>query len=343
MSSSPFCYCHPPAAPTAPDYKKMQALAAVLNPADGVDENGAGEKKVILFQSLRQNGTLGYDQTTFGPTSHGKLNPQQANEVVGYFGTEKVIPSLKFGSTIAATVINNLAHAYGVFDGNTENNIWLVSPIYMPLVGAYAHYGIISATTDKDNKGFIFWQNSDGIVEKDVSHVEGETITITKTDTAIAGTSISAAYDGESRYIAFQTSDMVKKAGVEEEQRTIRVMCIDGTEVDDDDVQGSREVVKVGPPARVALVYSAGSSNGQEIKRLYVYFTNDNGVVYRSWSNLGTGKLSFSKPETLKQPLTLAKYTSLSVLATEGKNIIYTVTPKNANIAYFPDPWVYKA
>ncbi|KAK3346969.1 hypothetical protein B0T25DRAFT_634276 [Lasiosphaeria hispida] len=358
MPCNETCQCHrykpaptpssPPPPPPAVEYKAMQAVSAILNPETVAAVNGATaekieedrlEKKVVLFQSLAANGTLGYDQVTFQP--HDKLKKQGKGGVVGYYGNLKPIPSLKFGSTLASIVQDNFIHTYGVLEN--DGALWLLSPIYMPVTGAVTIWGIIAGCNDSSGNGYIFWQDlakRKGIAMRDVSKVDGKTSTIGGTGDSLDQTSIAACNDSEYRYLAFQTvSQELEDDVVVSEKRTVRVVRFNGSEVDIDDIPGSDEIVR-GQHTKIAMVHAVDASKG--INRIYVYFTNVDGRLSRSYTDIVSGqKISFKTAVTTENSITVAKHANLSVVAAKGKNIIYTVKSVDSEISYSDDKWTY--
>ncbi len=62
-------------------------------------------------------------------------------------------------------------HTYAVFAA--ESKVWLVSPIYMPIEGAFSEYGNIASTiSPKTGRASLFWQ--DGYVN--MVHTSSRTV-----------------------------------------------------------------------------------------------------------------------------------------------------------------------
>jgi hypothetical protein len=94
----------PAKCPCNPDKKKMQALAAILNP-DTVGRDSKQEN-MLLFQSL-ENQTLGYDQFA---VNGGEVDKQgEGGAVIGYYGNpDGWVPKLKFQSKLVTMLVNNI-------------------------------------------------------------------------------------------------------------------------------------------------------------------------------------------------------------------------------------------
>lgn len=103
------CNCHnnssSGAAQQKVDYSEMQALTAVLNP-ESVNR-GDNKSKVIIYQSLSSNGTLGFEQSVFAERSVRKQGEGQG--VFGNYGQPSPFsPVLKFGSTLVSMVVDGI-------------------------------------------------------------------------------------------------------------------------------------------------------------------------------------------------------------------------------------------
>jgi len=100
------CACgntHHPNVPTPANYNEMQAVSTIINPATA---KGASPQ-VLIYQSLRQNGTLGYEQV---PSNKTELKAQSWGNVTGNYdeNPSPLTPVLKYQSNIVSLVINDI-------------------------------------------------------------------------------------------------------------------------------------------------------------------------------------------------------------------------------------------
>lgn len=100
------CACgntHHPSVPTPVNYDEMQAVTTIINPATV----GKEEEKVLVYQSLKKNGTLGYEQL---PSHKTELKAQSLGNVVGNYdeNPSPLTPVLKWKSNLVSLVINDI-------------------------------------------------------------------------------------------------------------------------------------------------------------------------------------------------------------------------------------------
>ena len=152
-------------------------------------------------------------------------------------------------------------------------------------------------------------------------------------------TKIAAVNDGTSRYLIYQDTNNEQNGNDEEtdEECSIIVRNIETLEHNPAAVTGSINVIDKNV-VQIAAVYGAGEAG----RFIFVYHTDGKGIVYRSQSPVVAGQaLRFTKTEPLEPPLVIEKFANLSVLASDGKNIIYTAK-KDADtpeITYVEDEW----
>ncbi|KAM6536270.1 hypothetical protein FALCPG4_002280 [Fusarium falciforme] len=301
---------------------EMQAVTAILNP-----DTTARDAKVIVFQSP-PNRTLGFEQ--------------------GYYEAPyPYAPVLKAKSNHVSMVYDDIVHVYSV--SADSKTICLLSPVFMPLkkAGVAELKGKISGCSNGKDQGWIYFQKqvflSSGflregdnyyIYEKNLSNPEEDPIRVSKTNNSMENTDLVALYDGNYRWIAYQTKS------------------------DGDDEDSEIKVIRLGPSATGHFIahsskyldnklaeFSAAYSNKDSKEMIHLYFRGRGNLLYRSSSEVTGGRANFSKPYSLPGPVKLAPFTSLSVVPSpkpdQKLNVIYAFKwGGKGQVTVFEDKWV---
>ncbi|KAK4675913.1 hypothetical protein QC764_506500 [Podospora pseudoanserina] len=332
------CTCHgsfpTPAQP--PKYTDMQAIAAVVNP-DTVDRGDSVDQQVILFQSL-PNGTLGFDQVQFNG-DHGDLSKQNEDGVIGYYvNPSKMVPTLKFGSSLATVVLDDVVRTYGVFEG--DSSVWMLSPIVMPLANATIPYKSIAAAGDGNKAGRLFWQEKrsgpDGtyfqLKARDLQSRDDGAVWVEGTKDSKEGTHLAAFYDGEDFWVVYQNTAEDDNSG--EDRDFIKAVALTGT-TQGNIIPGSSDKIN----GRIARIAACRADNSD---RVCVYFTDQYNKLHRSWAKCNQDStVTFQKDVKDVKGLIINKKSGLSALASplDKRNIIYAVTGTNNKISFNSDKW----
>ncbi|KAK4466752.1 hypothetical protein QBC42DRAFT_323563 [Cladorrhinum samala] len=340
------CSCHPsfPTPAQPPNYKDMQAIAAIVNPdtVGRVDADGkpAGQQ-VILFQSL-PNGTLGFDQVQFNG-DHGDLSKQNEDGVIGYYtNPSKLVPTLKFGSSLATVVLDDVVRTYGVLEG--DSSVWLLSPIVMPLENARIPYGSIAATSDGDKNGKLFWQDKrDGKFQlkcRDLNARDDGGVWIDGTEDSKEGTDIAAFYDGEDFWVIYQSTSQSGNSKKAKPKDYIKAVPITG-DGQGFLVDGSSDKLN-GELARIAACRAEKKGGGADVDRVYVYFTDQYSTLHVGWANCTRGgNLTFQNDVKNFKGLIVHEKSRIAAVASplDSRNEIYAVTGTNSKISHTADKW----
>ncbi len=175
------------------------------------------------------------------------------------------------------------------------------------------------------------------IVERDTTSGNSNVLPVKGTNKAKAGTSIAAINDGTTRYLIYQDSNEEQNGKDTEEVCSIIVRNIETLESNPAAITGSINVIDT-TVVQIAAVYASSESG----RYIFVYHTDKKGIVYRSQSSVVAGQaLKFTKTEPLEPTLVIEKFANLSVLASDGKNIIYTAKSDSdtPEITYIEDEW----
>ncbi|KAM6515603.1 hypothetical protein FALCPG4_013822 [Fusarium falciforme] len=326
--SNPNCGCHPPSG-DKPDYKKMQALTAILNPGN--------TSKVLLYQSLTANGTLGYEQAAFSPKHDVKSQGYGQGVVGNYEEPSPLSPVIKFGSNIVSMIIDDTVHVYGV--SAHTNSLCLLSPIYQPLKAAEVDptlNGKIAGCTNGKGQSWLYMQKRDTkdsktafIYEKSLAKPSEKPIKIADTERAKAGTDIVAFHDGRRRWIAFQT--WYEDEDEEETESHVQVVCLD-QESANHRIPESKNVVD---KELVELAATHAVKNGKQL--IYIYFRGQGGSIYWSSAELTKNGAQFSPPKDLEQKTKLDRRSSLALLPDADGIVLYGIKKGGEGIECFHD------
>ncbi|KAF4982146.1 hypothetical protein FZEAL_2169 [Fusarium zealandicum] len=324
------CSCHPAHGPNGPDYSKFQAVTVILNP-DTVSRQDE-PTKAIVFQSL-PNGTLGFEQIDF---KRAKLGAQEDGEVTGYYkpNPSPLAPVLQYKSNLVSLVYDDMIHVYGVTAD--PKSICLLSPVYMPLSGTDVGelHGKIAGCSDTKEQGWIYFQRRDSqgryhIYEKNLNSSNDDPTKFGKTSNSWENTDVAALYDGDYRWIAYQTKG-------------------------DDDGDTELQVLRLADSATNYVVKDSAKYLGKKLaamaaafitkndkNMITLYFRGEGNLLYRSSSDTRDGSVSFSKPESLPGPIKLADDATLSVVPdpTRKLTVIYAVKTGGKQIKVFEDKW----
>ncbi|KAH7217529.1 hypothetical protein BKA60DRAFT_648851 [Fusarium oxysporum] len=335
MSNNCGCHQNPPSSGPAPvkhDYSKAQALTAILNPGN--------QKKVLLYQTLTVNGTLGYEYATFSPDQ--SVKSQGYNQgVVGNYDEQPspLSPVTKWGSNIVSMVMDGVVNVYGV--SAHTNSMCLLSPVYQPLKLAEVDKNLnskIAGCTNGQGQAWLYFQKSDGgktgyIYEKSLTKLNEKPTKLVITKDAKLDTDIVAFYDGRRRWIAYQT--WMDGDDDDESYSQIQIVCLDD-ESANHYMQGSKTVLD---KELIELAATSAVKNGKEL--IYIYFRGQASNLYWSAAELTKNGAKFSTPENLKQ-IKMDRRSSLAVLPHDEGIVVYGIKKSGDGIEAFLDPFVFK-
>ncbi|KIL89182.1 hypothetical protein FAVG1_07576 [Fusarium avenaceum] len=318
------CGCHPPSG-NKPDYQKMQALTAILNPGN--------TSKVLLYQSLTTNGTLGYEQAAFSPKHDVKAQGYGSGVTGHYEEPSPLSPVIKFGSNIVSLIVEDTVHIYGV--SAHTNSLCLLSPVYQPLKAAEVDTtltGKIAGCTNGRGQGWLYMQKRDNqstkttgyIYEKSLTKLTETPVKIPATKDAKAGTDIVAFHDGKRRWIAFQT--WYEDDDEENTESHIQIVCLDDESAKDHPIPDSKNVID---KELVELAATHAVKNGKEL--IYIYFRGQGGSIYWSSAEIAKGGARFSRPKDLEQKTKLDRRSSLALLPDADGIVLYGIKKGGKN------------
>ncbi|KAH7188099.1 uncharacterized protein B0J16DRAFT_370102 [Fusarium flagelliforme] len=327
------CACgntHHPGVPTPTNYHEMQAVTTIINPATV----GKDEEKVLVFQSLKQNGTLGFEQL---PAQKTELKSQSWGSVYGNYdeNPSPLTPVLKYKSNLVSLVINDIVHVYGV--AAHTGAISLLSPVFQRLGQADVDKdlrGKIAGCGNGKDKGWIYFQRFDKaqskylIYEKSLNKVGERPVEVKNTDNSKKDTDMVAFFDGKRRWVAYQSTKMFRGR----EESNIQLVCVDAGA--SDNIPSSAHKID-----NQLVEFSACNAVRDGKNKIFIYFRGQGDELFWSASETADGKISFSEPLSLTEQTILTGYASLSVLPAAKGIMIYCIKDGGEGLEAFLDPW----
>ena len=157
---------------------------------------------------------------------------------------------------------------------------------------------------------------------------------VKETSNAKPKTRIAAINDGTARYLIYQSSTKEQVGKKIFEKCSIIVRNIETLESETAVIPNSKNIIDTSL-VQIAAVYTTSEAGN----RIYVYHTDKESRVYRSYANVTGQGLSFTSSKPLEPELIIQDYATLSVLAGDGKNIIYTATCDSPEVTFIEDDW----
>ncbi|KAK6333229.1 hypothetical protein TWF718_011050 [Orbilia javanica] len=291
---------------------KMAAVTALINPLTACK---GGKTKVSIY-SLLSTGKLAFEQRLLGDAT---------SKLRGAGGAAQ----LQNMSYLSSMVIDDDVHVFGV---NTDKRLALVSPAYQA-TELVIDSGYFAGCSDGESDGWFFFQAED---------VATTTVTLfempvwgTKLDNAkklegiiapCKGTSIAACYDGEHRWIAYQSA---------ENSIVLRNIDTDKHAV----VEDSRWTTK--PSSPIGMVYVPGHSTRGHI---FIYYLHQDLSLRRAFVEIDEtfDFRGYGEEVVVDKAVKIASFTQLTIVAdpTCKSNYIYAArTPTTTQVATIPDNW----
>ncbi|EGX49226.1 hypothetical protein AOL_s00078g610 [Orbilia oligospora ATCC 24927] len=291
---------------------KMAAVTALINPLTACK---GGKTKVSIY-SLLSTGKLAFEQRLLGDAT---------SKLRGAGGAAQ----LQNMSYLSSMVIDDDVHVFGV---NTDKKLALVSPAYQA-TDLVIESGYFAGCSDGESDGWFFFQSEDvatstyplyempvwGTKLENAKKLEGLIAPCKKT-------SIAACYDGEHRWIAYQSSEnAIVLRNIDTDKHAI--------------VEDSRWTTKLASP--IGVVYVPGHSTRGHI---FIYYLHQDLSLRRAFVEIDEtfDFRGYGEQVVVDKAVNIASFTQLTIVAdpTCKSNYIYAArNPTTTQVATIPDNW----
>ncbi|KAF3908210.1 hypothetical protein AA313_de0203006 [Arthrobotrys entomopaga] len=291
--------------------QKMSAVTALINPLTACK---GGKAKVSIY-SLLNTGLLAFEQRLLGET---------VSKIKGAQGPAQLLNN----SYLSSIVIDDAVHVFGV---TTENKLALVSPAYQ-VTDVDIASGFFAGCSDGDSDGWFFFQAKDVKTNTKPIYempVWGNKESAKKLEGLIKpcdNTKIAACYDGEHRWIAYQSADnYIVLRNVDTDKHAI--------------VENSKWTTQVESP--LGLVYVPGHSTRGHI---FIYYLHQDATLRRAFIEIDEtfDFRGYGEEVAVDKAVNIANFTQLTVVAdpTCKTNFVYAArTPSTKQVATIADHW----